>query len=59
MYQGSEGFSMSRNKSYTSRDQYGRKKIQPKIRFRMRNILIIFAVCVAVGLMYYMIKVNL
>ena len=50
---------MSRNKSYTSRDQYGRKKIQPKIRFRMRNILIIFAVCVAVGLMYYMIKVNL
>ncbi|MBQ8725063.1 MAG: hypothetical protein IJY74_05260 [Oscillospiraceae bacterium] len=50
---------MSKNHGYNARDQYGRRKIQPKIRFRMRNILIIFAVCVAVGLLYYMIKVNL
>ena len=41
------------------RDRYGRRKVQPRIRFRFRNIILIFAVCIIVGLIYYMIKINL
>ena len=43
----------------SNRDRYGRRKIQPKIRFRFRNIIIIFIVCIVIGLAYYMIKINL
>ncbi len=49
---------MSR-KPHSRRDRYGRKKIQPKVRFRFRNIVIIFIACILIGLVYYMVKVNL
>lgn len=40
------------------RNPYGRK-VQPKIRFRVRNLILIFVICILLGLVYYMIKVNL
>ncbi len=46
-------------KPYSRRDRYGRKMIQPKVRFRFKNIIIIFIACILIGLVYYMIKVNL
>ncbi|MGN0632180.1 MAG: hypothetical protein ACI4JN_12730 [Ruminococcus sp.] len=43
----------------SNRDRYGRRKVQPKISFRFRNIIIIFVLCILVGLICYMIRINL
>lgn len=49
---------MSR-RAYNRQSQYGRRRIKPKIRFRFRYVLLIFIICIAVGLIYYMINANL
>ncbi len=41
------------------RSSYGKRRVQPRIRFRVRNLILIFVICILVGLAYYMIKVNL
>lgn len=43
----------------SNRDRYGRRRVKPKVRFRFRNIIIIFVVCILIGLIFYMIKINL
>ena len=43
----------------SNRDRYGRRKIRPKIRFRFRNIIIIFIGCIVIGLAYYLIKMKI
>ncbi|MGN0591690.1 MAG: hypothetical protein ACI4JQ_00405 [Ruminococcus sp.] len=50
---------MSGRRNAYSRNSYGKRRIQPRIRFRLRNLILIFVVCIVVGLIYYMIKVNL
>ena len=41
------------------RNTYSKHRIQPRIRFRVRNLIFIFIACIVIGLIYYMIKVNL
>ncbi len=43
----------------SKRNSYNNRKVQPRIRFRIRNLLLIFVLCIVIGLIYYMIKVNL
>lgn len=43
----------------SSRDRYGRRRVQPKIRFHFRTIILIFVLCILIGLAYYMVKVNI
>ncbi len=48
---------MSR-RDYSRQNQYGMRRVKPKVRFRFRYIILIFIVCILVGLAYYMIKAN-
>lgn len=41
------------------RNAYNKRRVQPRIRFRIRNLILIFVICILIGLIYYMVKVNL
>jgi hypothetical protein len=50
---------MSGKKIPEPHNPYSRRKVQPRIRFRLRYLLLIFILCILIGLIYYMVKVNL